>query len=79
MSRPTSAKSVAWSDDPPVEEPVLEAPESPAKEAKIEEGYSKELEEELNRDITTNDNQNEPVGCWASFTNMISSKFSFVF
>ena len=40
-----------------------------------ESGYSKELEEELNRgtgDIA--DAENEPIGCWMHFTKAISSK-----
>lgn len=73
-SRPTSGtKSVAWSED------VAPDPEAgnltPIKEidpALKDEPYSKELEEELNRD-PMEDKENITMGCWAQFTAMISS------
>eukprot|EP00094_Tigriopus_californicus_P010741 TCALIF_10360-PA protein Name:"Similar to Pkd2l1 Polycystic kidney disease 2-like 1 protein (Mus musculus)" AED:0.18 eAED:0.18 QI:118/0.86/1/1/0.8/0.75/16/1264/740 len=75
MSRPSSGtKSVAWSEDVP---PDPEAGNlSPIKEIdpalKEEAPYSKELEEELNRD-PMEDKENITVGCWAQFTAMVSS------
>lgn len=75
-SRPTSGtKSVAWSED------VAPDPEAgnltPIKEidpALKDEPYSKELEEELNRD-PMEDKENITMGCWAQFTAMISSEY----
>eukprot|EP00095_Tigriopus_kingsejongensis_P003470 maker-scaffold13_size735724-snap-gene-6.27 protein:Tk03470 transcript:maker-scaffold13_size735724-snap-gene-6.27-mRNA-1 annotation:"pkd2 " len=71
MSRPGSTKSVAWSDDVPFDPEAGEVIDE--QEDIIQEtGYSKELEEELNRD-PMDDKEDVTIGCWAQFTSVISS------
>ena len=37
-------------------------------------GFSKELEEELHRDTSGLESENEPIGCWKRFTSTLYSK-----
>ena len=66
--RPATAKSVAWSDGGCDDKP--QKPEKPKTEDEV--ALSKELEEELNRDFSKNDE--DSIGCWQKFTAFLSSK-----
>ena len=69
VTRPATAKSVAWSDDGKEE---AKPPPMDAAENKEETGgLSKELEEELNRDLSNKEEEN--IGCWQKFTAFVAS------
>ena len=81
-ARPGSGKSVAWSDDvvdneePDTETLSIVSEEGPNAAMDEEtEAFSKELEEELNRDQTVvGDKDAQMNGCWSQFTAMVSSE-----
>ena len=69
VSRPATAKSVAWSDDGKDEkQPPMD---SAVDKGETGAGLSKELEEELNRDLSNKEEEN--IGCWQKFTAFVAS------
>ncbi len=73
ISRPATSKSVAWSDEGKDEDEKPVVPMDSAEEKPhVGSGLSKELEEELNREVT-NSKEETTIGCWQKFTTFVAS------
>ncbi len=66
--RPATAKSVSWVDNEHQKSTITSTLTPETGE------FSKELEEELNRDQTMVGDDQGPIGCWQKFTALVSSK-----